>query len=123
MTTTSNKMATTTSRMTLNTFIGGPRGRRLWDCPQAGSRQSGWDHQAPCTRDALQVRASLNVTRPLEAGDSHEFEIPYPLTYRRKTDKGLEVYTLPAGSHSEFRIPLSGEAPRLFAANRPVPSP
>jgi predicted esterase len=55
----------------------------------------------------------------LKPGDSHEFEIPYPLTYRRRTDAGMEVYTLVVGSHSEFRVPLAGGAPRLFSANRP----
>ncbi|MBS0201974.1 MAG: dienelactone hydrolase family protein [Planctomycetes bacterium] len=59
----------------------------------------------------------------LKPGDSHEFEIPYPLTYRRVTDKGEEIYTLLVGSHSEFRVPLAGGAPRLFAANRPAPAP
>jgi predicted esterase len=57
----------------------------------------------------------------LKPGASHEFAIPYPLTYRRKTDKGMEVYTLTPGSHSEFRIPLAGGSPRLFAANPPAP--
>jgi hypothetical protein len=52
----------------------------------------------------------------LNPGASHEFEIPYPLTYRRNLPSGSEVYTLPVGSHSEFRIPVTGGAPRLFAA-------
>ncbi len=55
----------------------------------------------------------------LTAGASHEFEIPYPLTYRRNVPSGSEVYTLPVGSHSEFRVPLTGGAPRLFSARRP----
>ena len=57
-------------------------------------------------------------TLTLKPGDSHEFELPYPLTYRRSGAKGPEVYTLIAGSHSEFRVPLSGGPPTLFAANR-----
>lgn len=55
----------------------------------------------------------------LKAGDSHEFELPFPLTYRRTGASGPEVYTLAVGSHSEFRVPLTGGSPRLFAANRP----
>lgn len=55
----------------------------------------------------------------LKPGGSHEFEIPYPLTYRRNTPAGSEVYTLPVGSHSEYRVPVAGGAPRLFAAKRP----
>ena len=54
----------------------------------------------------------------LKPGASHEFEIPYPLTYRRNLPGGSETYTLPVGSHSEFRIPVTGGAPRLFAAPR-----
>ena len=54
----------------------------------------------------------------LKPGNSHEFEIPYPLTYRHNLPTGSEVYTLPVGSHSEFRIPVTGGAPRLFAAQR-----
>ena len=56
----------------------------------------------------------------LKPGESHEFEIPYPLTYRRTTAKGTEVYTLPIGSHSEFRVPVAGGDPQLFAAKRPI---
>lgn len=54
----------------------------------------------------------------LKPGASHEFEIPYPLTYRRNLASGTEVYTLPVGSHSEFRVPVTGGAPRLFAARK-----
>ena len=55
----------------------------------------------------------------LKPGASDEFEIPYPLTYRRNLPSGTEVYTLPVGSSSEFRVPVTGGAPRLFAAKRP----
>lgn len=53
-----------------------------------------------------------NTKYKLEAGKSHEFDISYPLTYRRNG----EIYTLAPGSHSEFRVPLTGGAPRLFQA-------
>ncbi len=75
----------------------------------------------PFTYETKAPTSAWGEPLTLKPGDSHEFEIPYPLTYRRKSDKGLEVYTLPAGSHSEFRVPLTGGAPRLFAANRPAP--
>lgn len=55
----------------------------------------------------------------LKPGDSHEFELPYPLTYRHEGPKGPEIYTLMVGSHSEYRVPLTGGHPRLFAANKP----
>jgi hypothetical protein len=54
----------------------------------------------------------------LKPGDSHEFELPYPLTYRRNGPQGPEVYTLNVGSHSEFRVPITGGPPRLFAAKQ-----
>ncbi len=57
----------------------------------------------------------------LQPGKSHVFEIPYPLTYRRRTETGVEVYTLPVGSHSEFRVPLKGGSPRLFEARAKIP--
>lgn len=48
----------------------------------------------------------------LEPGQSHDFDISYPLTYRRNG----EIYTLAPGSHSEFRVPIKGGPPRLFQA-------
>lgn len=73
----------------------------------------------PFTYETKAPTSPWGAPLTLKPGDSHEFSIPYPLTYRRTTSKGTEVYTLPAGSHSEFRVPVSGGAPRLFAANRP----
>lgn len=57
----------------------------------------------------------------VEPGKSQFFDIPYPLTYRRYAkETGWEIYTLNCGTHSEFRVPLTGGAPRLFQARRPV---
>ena len=53
-----------------------------------------------------------NSKYKLEPGKSHEFDISYPLTYRRNG----EIYTLAPGSHSEFRVPLKGGPPSLFQA-------
>ena len=52
----------------------------------------------------------------LAPGKTHDFKIAHPLTYRRKTAKGTEQFTLAPGSHSEFREPQSGGAPQLFRA-------
>jgi predicted esterase len=52
----------------------------------------------------------------LEPGKSQEYEIPYPLMYRHQGKAGREVYTLFAGTHSEFRVPKAGGPPRLFQA-------
>lgn len=58
-------------------------------------------------------------TVSLEPGKSHEYAIPYPLTYRHADNGNTEVYTLFAGTHSEYRVPLSGGKPRLFTAREP----
>ena len=60
--------------------------------------------------------SSWGAPLTLKPGASHEFEIPYPLTYRHNLPGGSEIYTLPVGSHSEFRVPVTGGVPRLFAA-------
>jgi len=75
----------------------------------------------PFTYETKAPTSPWGAPLTLKPGDSHEFEIPYPLTYRRRTRTGYEVYTLDTGSHSEFRVPLAGGAPRLFAANPPSP--
>jgi poly(3-hydroxybutyrate) depolymerase len=56
----------------------------------------------------------------LPAGESHEFEIAYPLLYRRKVGSGYRMFTLPVGSHSDFRVPKSGGAPQLFETRHKV---
>ncbi len=72
----------------------------------------------PFTYQTKAPTSSWGESLTLKPGASHEFEIPYPLTYRRNLPTGSEVYTLSVGSHSEFRIPVTGGAPRLFAARR-----
>ena len=73
----------------------------------------------PFTYQTKAPTSSWGEPLTLKPGASHEFEIPYPLTYRRSLPSGSEVYTLPVGSHSEFRVPVTGGAARLFAAKRP----
>ncbi len=58
----------------------------------------------------------------LEPGKSHEYPIAYPLIYRQKKDGESPAYTLPPGSHSEFRVPQSGGAPTLFQAREELRS-
>ncbi len=53
-----------------------------------------------------------NAKYKLEPGKTHDFDISYPLTYRRNG----EIYTLAPGSHSEFRVPIKGGPPTLFQA-------
>ncbi|MFN0054156.1 MAG: alpha/beta hydrolase-fold protein [Planctomycetales bacterium] len=56
----------------------------------------------------------------LEPGKSHDYAIAYPLVFRRRQGTGYQMYTLPAGSSSEYRIPPAGGAPALFQAREPV---
>lgn len=55
----------------------------------------------------------------LKPGEHHDFEVPYAMMYRRQTPTGIELYQLPAGSHSEFRVPSPGGSPALFKASEP----
>lgn len=52
----------------------------------------------------------------LKPGDFHEYEIAYPLIYRRKVGGEYRMFTLAPGSHSEFRTPREGGEPQLFQA-------
>lgn len=54
----------------------------------------------------------------LAPGEDHHFPITYPVIFRRKLD-GQQMFTLPVGSHSEFRVPATGGAPVLFEAREP----
>lgn len=63
--------------------------------------------------------SAWSETVSLEPGKSHEYAIPYPLTYRHSDNGNTEVYTLFAGTHSEYRVPLTGGSPRLFTAREP----
>jgi poly(3-hydroxybutyrate) depolymerase len=54
----------------------------------------------------------------LAPGEDHYFPITYPVIFRRKLD-GQQAFTLPVGSHSEFRKPMAGGSPALFEAREP----
>lgn len=75
--------------------------------------------EEPFTYEARGPFSSYGGPYTLKPGQSHEFDIPYPLTYRRQAKGVSEVYTLLSGLHSEFRVPISGGAPRLFQARTP----
>lgn len=63
----------------------------------------------------------------LKEGEYNYYNIAYPLLFRRQTASGqMEFFTLPVGSHSEFRKPLEGSRPQLFQAKdsiAPAPPP
>ncbi len=53
----------------------------------------------------------------LQTGDFDNYNISYPLLFRRTLASGqMEYYTLPVGSHSEFRVPQVGGKLMLFQA-------
>jgi len=52
----------------------------------------------------------------LPPGESHTFEVPYNIIYRRRADRNEVRYTLPAGFHAEYRATKDGSEPRLLRA-------
>jgi hypothetical protein len=73
----------------------------------------------PFTYEARGPYSAYGGPYTLKPGASHEFDIAYPLTYRRTASGRSEVYTLSPGMHLEFRVPQSGGQPRLFQAKTP----
>jgi hypothetical protein len=63
----------------------------------------------------------------LKPGDYDYYNIAHPLMFRRQNAAGqLEYFTLPVGSHSEFRLPSGGGNVQLFQAKEttaPAPPP
>lgn len=61
----------------------------------------------------------------LKAGDYDSYDIAYPMLFRRTTAEGrVEYFTLPAGSHSEFRAPQAGsKTAQLFQARETTAPP
>lgn len=56
----------------------------------------------------------------LPPGKSHEFSEPYPVLFRHRDGGRSRMFTLPVGTHSEYRVPIAGGAPRLFQAREPA---
>jgi pimeloyl-ACP methyl ester carboxylesterase len=59
----------------------------------------------------------------LKPGDFHEFPITYPMVFRRRTDRGYQMYTLPVGTFSEFRTPTEGGPLGLYQARETIVPP
>jgi poly(3-hydroxybutyrate) depolymerase len=57
----------------------------------------------------------------LKPGDTHDYQIAYPLIFRRRaaTSTGYQMFTLPPGTHSEFRTKISGTPEALYKAREP----
>ncbi len=57
----------------------------------------------------------------LKPGKSDEFKIADPLLFRRVVgDQFVQTYTLPAGSHCDFRSPQAGGPPDLYQVPAPA---
>jgi len=52
----------------------------------------------------------------LEPGASHEYPVAYPMTFRRKIERGYQNYTLSPGSHSAFHLKSGAQAEGLYVA-------
>lgn len=57
----------------------------------------------------------------LPPGESHFFNITHPLIYRRRIDGTYKKFTLPVGTHSEYRAPIAGTPPQLYQARENIP--
>ena len=57
----------------------------------------------------------------LKPGDSHEFEVPYPMLFRDLSSETPRMFTLPVGSHSEFRKVGKDPVPQLYLARDRIP--
>src|SRR4029078_10082846 len=57
----------------------------------------------------------------LKPGDTHNYQIAYPLIFRRRanTPTGYQMFTLPPGTHSEYRTKISGTPEALYKAREP----
>ncbi len=53
----------------------------------------------------------------LKPGNSDDFEVATPLLYRRRIHGDFRMFTLPVGTHSEFKAPSQGGPPQLFQAS------
>jgi hypothetical protein len=53
----------------------------------------------------------------LAPGGTHEFPIAYPMVFRRRAGNAYQSFTLPVGSHSEYRL-VTGQA-MLYQAREP----
>ncbi|MBS0264556.1 MAG: hypothetical protein JSS02_21660 [Planctomycetes bacterium] len=55
----------------------------------------------------------------LKPGDHHDFPISYPMLFRRTVGTSYEMFTLPVGSHSEYRSKVAGTPAKLWQAREP----
>jgi hypothetical protein len=56
----------------------------------------------------------------LKPGAVHDFPITYPLIFRRRVANNYQMFTLPVGTHSEFRAKVSGTPESLYKAREPA---
>ena len=56
----------------------------------------------------------------LKPGATHDFPIAYPMLFRRRVANTYQMFTLPVGSHSEFRTKVPGTPESLYKAREPA---
>ncbi|MGE5191023.1 MAG: alpha/beta hydrolase-fold protein [Deltaproteobacteria bacterium] len=56
----------------------------------------------------------------LKPGATHDFPITYPMLFRRRVGNTYQMFTLPVGSHSEFRAKTPGAPESLYQAREPA---
>jgi len=56
----------------------------------------------------------------LKPGAVHDFPITYPLIFRRRVANNYQMFTLPVGTHSEFRTKVAGTPEMLYKAREPA---
>ena len=75
--------------------------------------------QQPLTYQIKAPHSGWGGPYTLQPGKSHTYPVPYWMLFRRRVDDRYRLFTLPAGSHSEFREPRTGGPPQLFQAREP----
>lgn len=56
----------------------------------------------------------------LKPGQVHAYPITYPMIFRRRVGNTYQMFTLPVGSHSEFRVKVPGTPESLYKAREPA---
>jgi len=56
----------------------------------------------------------------LKSGGTHDFPITSPMLFRRRVGNTYQMFTLPVGTHSEFRTKVPGTPESLYKAREPA---
>jgi hypothetical protein len=76
--------------------------------------------QSPLRYQVRGAFSNYGATQELPPGRSHEYAVPYGITYRYELGGQWKSYRLPAGGEIEYRVPKAGGNPRMFQARPEV---